>query len=110
MKQIRLIKTCLNETYNKTRTGKNLSVASSSTLQNSPFETFKKVGRKLNEPHQLLVCADHVNLLTIKKITEALSDASKKVGLEADTEKSKCMLMSHHQNAEQNHIIKMPNT
>jgi hypothetical protein len=44
------------------------------------------VGLKFNGTHQLLVCADDVNLLgdntdTIKKKTETLIDASKEVGL-----------------------------
>jgi hypothetical protein len=34
---------------------------------------------------------------------ETLIDASKEVGLEVDTEKSKYMLLSRHQNAGQNH-------
>jgi hypothetical protein len=50
-----------------------------------------KVGLKLNGTHQLLVYANDVNLLkdnidTIKKNTETLIDASKKVGLEVNAE------------------------
>jgi hypothetical protein len=49
---------------------------------------------KLIGIHQLLVYADDVNLLgdnvdTIKKETQTLIDASKKVGLEVNTEKTK---------------------
>jgi hypothetical protein len=49
---------------------------------------------KLNGTHQLLVYADNVNLLsdniaTIKKCTETLINASKVVGPEVNTEKSK---------------------
>jgi hypothetical protein len=68
-----------------------------------------QVGLKLNGTHQLLVCADHVNLLgdNIKKNTETLIDTSKEFGLEANTEKTK--YMSPHQNPGQNHDVKMGN-
>jgi hypothetical protein len=47
----------------------------------------------LNGTHQFLVYADYVTLLenninTIKKNAEALLEASKEVGLEANTEKN----------------------
>jgi hypothetical protein len=68
---------------------------------------------KLNGTHQLLVCADDGNLLgdnirvvTIKKNIQILIDASKKVGLEINTDKTKYMLLSRQQNAGQNHGIK----
>jgi hypothetical protein len=59
---------------------------------------------KLNGTHQLLGYADDVNLLgvnidAIEKNMESLIDASKEVGLEVNTEKSKYMLLSCHQNA-----------
>jgi hypothetical protein len=49
------------------------------------------------------------NIDTIKKNTETLTDASKEVGLEVNAERSKYMLLSHHQNAGQNHNIKVAN-
>jgi hypothetical protein len=66
------------------------------------------VGLKLNWTHQLLVYADNVNLMgdnikVIKKSTEILINASKEDGLEVNAEKTKYMLLSHHQNAGQNH-------
>jgi hypothetical protein len=38
-----------------------------------------------------------------------LTAASKEVGLEASTDKTKYMLLFHHQNAGQNHDIKIAN-
>jgi hypothetical protein len=46
------------------------------------------------------------NVDTVKKSTETLIDASKEVNLE----KTKYLLLSHHQNACQNHDIKEANT
>jgi hypothetical protein len=71
-----------------------------------------QVRLKLIGTHQLLIYAVDVNVLgnnidTIKKNTETLIDAIKEVGLEVSTEKSKYMLLSHHQNAGQNHDIKI---
>jgi hypothetical protein len=68
----------------------------------------KQVGLKLNGTYQLLVYADDVNLLgdnidTIEKKTLSLIDASKKVSLEVNTEKTKYILLCHHQNAGQNY-------
>jgi hypothetical protein len=64
-------------------------------------------GPKLNGTHQLLVHADDVNILgdniDIKKNKEILIDASKELGLEVNTEKTKYKFQSHHQNAGQNH-------
>jgi hypothetical protein len=74
-----------------------------------------QLGLKLNGTHQLLVYADHVNLLgdnvdTIKKNTETLIGAGKENGLEVNAEKAKYMLMSHHQNTGQNHDMKIGST
>jgi hypothetical protein len=61
------------------------------------------VGLKLNGAHQLLAYAVDVNLLrdnidTIKKNTETLVDASKKIGLEINVWKlSTCCLVTRIQ-------------
>jgi hypothetical protein len=49
------------------------------------------------------------NIDSMKKNTETLIDVSKEVGLEANTEKTKYMLLSHHQNAVQNYDMKIAN-
>jgi hypothetical protein len=72
------------------------------------------VGLKLNGTYQLLVYVDDMNLLgdnmdTIKKTKETLFDAGKEVGIKVNTEKTKYMLLSRHQNAGQNHEIKISN-
>jgi hypothetical protein len=55
--------------------------------------------------HQLLVYS-HVNILgqniTIKKNMETLLQDSMEIGLEVNTEKTKYMIISHHQNGGQN--------
>jgi hypothetical protein len=73
-----------------------------------------KVGLILNGIHQLLVYADDVNLLgdnkdTIKKNAETLTDARKEVHLEVNAEKTKNMLLYHHDSAWQNYDIKTAN-
>jgi hypothetical protein len=71
---------------------------------------------RLNEICQLLVYAADMNLPesnvdTIKKNTETLIDASKEVGIEVNTEKTKYtnILLFHHQNAGKNHNITIAN-
>jgi hypothetical protein len=112
----------LNETYSEVHIGKHLSdtfpiknrlkegVALKPFLFSFALEyTIRKVrenhvGLKRNKGRQLLFYADNVN--TIKKNTKTLIDASKEVGLEVNTEKTKHMLMSRHQNAGDNRNIK----
>jgi hypothetical protein len=128
----RLIKVCLNKTHSKVHIGKYLSDkfpiqnvlkqgdGSLPLLFNFALQyAIRKVqedqvGLKINEAHQLLVCSDDVNLLgdnidTMKKNTESIADTSMQVGLEVNTGKAKYMLPSHHQNAGQNHNIKIAN-
>jgi hypothetical protein len=62
----------------------------------------KTKGLELHGTHERLICADDVhlmgeNLISIKKNTETLLDASKEVGLEVSAEKTKYMCISHHQ-------------
>jgi hypothetical protein len=49
------------------------------------------------------------NIETIKRNTETLRDASNKVGLEANVDKTKYMLASRHQISGQNRDIKIVN-
>jgi hypothetical protein len=69
---------------------------------------------ELNGTHQMLVYADDLNILgddidTIKKKKQTLIDASKEIGLEVNTEKTKYMSLSRHQNGGQNHDMKIGN-
>ena len=117
VKLIRLMKTCLNETCSRFRIGRHLSdmfpvkngLKEGDALLTLIFNfaseyAIRRVqvnqdGLKLNGAHQLLVYDDDVNMLagsiyTIKKNTEAFIVASKEIGLEVYTDKTKYMVMS----------------
>jgi len=130
MKLARLVKVCLTETYSRVWVGKNLSHmfpirnglkqgdAVSPLLFNFALEyTIMRVqvnqdGLKLNGTHQLLVYADDVNMVggsvhNIKEKAEALVLASKEIGLEANADKTKNIVMSQDQTAGCNQNIKI---
>ena len=117
MKQVRLIKMCLNETYSRFWVGKHLSdmfpvknglkqgQSLSPLIFNFALEyansrvQVNQDGLKLNGSHQVKVYADNVNIMggsvcTIKKNAEALVDASKEIGLEVNADRTKYMVMS----------------
>jgi hypothetical protein len=130
MKLVRLNKACLNEANSKVHIGRHLS-------DTFPIQDILKQGhallpllshfalgyviRKIQEKqmrlyligtYQFLVYIDDTNILgdyidtTVKNI-ETLTEASKEVGLEVNTEKAKYMLLSRRQNVGQNHNIKI---
>src|SRR5215469_15578817 len=131
-KLVRLIKMCLTETYSRVRVGKSLSDmfpirnglkqgdALSPLLFNFALEyAIRRVqvnqdGLKLNGTHQLLACADDVNILggsvdTVKKNVEALVADTKEIGLEVNAHKTKYMTVSRDQNAGRIHSMNIDN-
>jgi hypothetical protein len=70
---------------------------------------------ELNVTHQILVYADDVNLLAdgvntiIRENSETLLEASRDIGLEINTERTKYMIMSGHPNSGQNQNIRIAN-
>ena len=131
-KLIRLIKICLTETYSRVRVGKDLSDmfpfrnglkqgdALLWLLFNFALEyairtvQVNQDGLKLNGTHQLLAYAD-VNILggsvdTVKKNVEALVAATKEIGIEVNTHKSKYMPGSRDQNAGRIDSMKIDNS
>jgi len=132
MRLVKIIKTCLNETYSRVRVGRHLSDmfpikngfrkgdALSPLLFNFALEcAIRRVqvnqgGLKLNGTHQLLVYADD-NILggsvhTIKEKAAALLAARKEIGLEVNADKTKNMVMSRDQNVGRSHRIKPGNS
>jgi len=132
MKLIRLIKMCLNKTYDTVRVGKHLSDifpirnglkqrdALSPLLFKFTLEyAIRRVqvnqdGLKLNGKHKLLFYADDINTLggsvrTIKN-AETLVVASKETGLEVNPAKTKYVGKSRDQNAGRRHTIKIDNS
>jgi hypothetical protein len=90
------------------KNGLKQGAALSLSLFNFPLEyaikrvQLNKDGLKLNGTYQLLVYADDVNILggsvhNIKKNTEALVVPSKGNGLEINSDKTKCTVMSRDQ-------------
>jgi hypothetical protein len=72
-----------------------------------PLGRSRKTRHDLNGTHQLLSYAHDVillgdNICTTKKNTETLISASNETGLEINIEKTRQMLLSHHQNSVQN--------
>ena len=72
-------------------------------------------GLKLNGIHQVLACADDVNILggsihTVKENAEDLVVATKEIGLEVNADKTKYMVMSRKQTAGLSYTMKVDNS
>jgi hypothetical protein len=95
---------CLNETYSRDRVGKNLSeifpIRNGLKQGDDPsallfnFRQINKDVLKLNSTHQLLAYTDDFNILggsvhTVRESAEALVVATKEIGLEVNTDKTK---------------------
>ena len=70
---------------------------------------------KRNCTHQLLACADDVNILggnihTLKENAEAVVAATRETGLEVSADKTKYMVMSRDKNAGRNYNMRNDNT
>ena len=121
---------CFSETYTRVRAGRFLSDAFpiiihcglkqggalSPLLFNFALEYANRrvqetrIGLDMNGKYQLLVYADDGNMLgenlkTIRENTEIFIKASKDIGLEVNSEKTKYMITSYHQNVKQNQNI-----
>ena len=130
MKLVRLIKMCLTETCSSVRVSKHLSdvfpirnglkkrrrsfpIACQFCFRTRHYESSAKP-RGL-EIQWLLVYAVDVNILresvhSIKKNTEAVVVGGKEIGLEANADKTKHMVMSRDQNAGRSRSMKTDNS
>jgi hypothetical protein len=71
-------------------------------------------GLKLCSTHQLLAYADDVNILggsvhTVRENAEALVVPTKEIGIEVNTDKTNCLVMSRDRNAGRGHGVKIDN-